>query len=303
MNLTLRQLRAFVQVARHGGFTAAARHLHLTQSATSLLVRELEGQLGVQLLDRTTRQVSITDAGSEFLQSAERILADVDHAVTNTLGLVEKRRGRIAVATTPLFAATLLPEVIAQFRQTYPAITVRLADLLTEQIVRQVQSGEADFGIGTFLGLDAEIDRVALFHDKLGVLLTSGSPLASRRRLNWADLAGQPLIAMSHASAFRPLIDQALQRAGISLAPRFEVGYMGTAIGLVEAGLGVSVLPAYTGSLVRSDKVRFRVLQNPVVTREVTLVRRAGRSLSPAATAFRDCLAAHCARMRRLSHS
>ncbi|MGH8459817.1 MAG: LysR family transcriptional regulator, partial [Nevskiales bacterium] len=84
MNVTLRQLRAFVEVVRSSGFTAAALKLHLTQSAASLLVRDLEAHLGVQLVDRTTRRISVTDAGSEFLLRAERILADVEHAVAET---------------------------------------------------------------------------------------------------------------------------------------------------------------------------------------------------------------------------
>ena len=105
-NITLRQLRAFVEVVRSAGFTAAARKLHLTQSATSLLVRELETQVGLQLIDRTTRQVALTEAGQEFLERAERILMDVDLAVANAQDLVHKRRGRVSIATSPLLAAT-----------------------------------------------------------------------------------------------------------------------------------------------------------------------------------------------------
>lgn len=295
MNVTLRQLRAFVQVARSGGFTPAARKLHLTQSATSLLVRELETQLGLQLLDRTTRRVSITDAGSEFLLSAERILSDVEQAVSNARGLVEKRRGSVTVATTPLLAATFLPQVVAQFQETHPAITVRLADLLTDQIVRLVQSGDADFGVGVFPRAEAELQRVPLFHHSLGVMVPSDWPLAKRRRnLTWADLAEQPMIAMSRSSGFGALIDPVLHQAGLVVKPRFEVGFIGTAIGLAEAGLGVTVVPAYAGLLVRSSRVRFRVLHDPVVNREVELITRPGRSMSPGAMAFRDSLAARC---------
>lgn len=143
MNVTLRQLRAYVEVVRSGGFTAAARKLHLTQSATSLLVQELEAQLGIQLVDRTTRRVAPTDAGSEFLFNAERILADVEHTLADTQDLVLKRRGRITIATTPLLASTFLPEAIAQFQESHPGITVRLADLPTENIMRMVQGGDA----------------------------------------------------------------------------------------------------------------------------------------------------------------
>ncbi len=295
MNVTLRQLRAYVEVVRSGGFTAAAKKLHLTQSATSLLVQELEAQLGIQLVDRTTRKVAPTDAGVEFLSSAERILADVEQTLADTQDLVLKRRGRITVATTPLLASTFLPDAIAQFQESHPGISVRLADLPAENIVRMVQSGDADMGFGAFPNLDADLQRMPLLRHPLGVMLPSNSPLAKRRaNLTWADLAGQPMIAMTQASGFHMLIDPLLSQAGLPARPKFEVGYLGTAVGLAEAGLGVTVVPAYVGLLLRSSRARFRILHKPVVQREIELIVRSGRSLSPGAMAFRDCLVSRC---------
>jgi len=295
MNVTLRQLRAFVEVVRCAGFTAAARKLHLTQSATSLLVRELESQLGLPLVDRTTRQIALTDAGREFLDSAERILADVEHAVANTQDLVQKRRGRVTVATTPFLAGNFLPEVIAPFPDRHPAIRVRVADLSTEQIVRVVDSGDADIGFGVFPQMDVALERAVMLRHSLGVMVPSGWPLAQRRRrLNWADLEGQPLIGLATAGGFRSLVDPLLHREGVPRVPRFEVGHMSTAVGMVEAGLGVTVVPAYVGALVRSTRARFRELHEPVVHRHVELVWRAARSLSPGAEAFRACLVERC---------
>ncbi len=299
MNVTLRQLRAFVEVVRCGGFTAASKKLYLTQSATSLVVRELEAQLGLQLLDRSTRRLSMTEAGSEFLQSAERILADVELAVTNAQDLVEMRRGRITVATTPVLGATLLPEVIAQFQQSHPAIMVRMLDLPIEQIVHQVLSGEADFGVGVFPSLDVELDRIPLLVHSMGALVPIEWPLAKRRReLTWADLAEQPLIVMARSSGYRTLVDPFLHEAGINVQPRFEVHYLWSAIGLAEAGLGITVVPAYASLLVRSNRVRLRVLHDPLVQRKIEFVTRPGRSLSPAALAFRECLEKRCASLQ-----
>lgn len=295
VNITLRQLRAFVEVARNGGFTAAARKLHLTQSATSLLVRELEHQLGLQLIDRTTRQIALTDAGSEFLSGAQRILADVEQAVAGTQDLLQRRRGRVTVATTPMLAASFMPSVIAEFQSTHPGITVRLADVPAEQVVRLVQGGEADLGFGVFSRADSDLQRSALLRHRMGAMMPSSWPLATRKRnLTWADLAGQPLVAMSQSSGFQALIDPHLHKNGTVVEPRFEVGYLGTAVGLVEAGLGITIVPAYVGQLLRSTRVRFRPLHNPVVERDIELVMRSGRSLSPGAAAFRDCLAARC---------
>ena len=295
MNITLRQMRAFVEVVRSGGFTAAAPKLHLTQSATSLLVRELESQLGLQLVDRSTRKLSLTEAGREFLLSAERILADVDQAIAETQELVLKRRGRITIATTPLLAASFLPDTIAQFQLTHPAISVKVADLPSEQIVRRVLSGDVDFGFGAFVDAEPQLDRVPLLTHRLGVIVPSTWALAKRKRdLKWADLEGQPMIAMVHASGLRALIDLPLHQAGVPVKPRYEVAFLGTAVGLAEAGLGVTIVPSYVGMLLKSRRVRFRTLYSPVVHRNIDLISRVGRSLSPGAAAFRDCLAARC---------
>jgi DNA-binding transcriptional LysR family regulator len=291
MNLTLRQMRAFVAVTRQGSFTSAARALSLTQSAVSALVRDLEEQLGLTVLDRTTRRVTLTDAGTHLLQLAERVLRDVETAVTEAKGLLDKSLGRIVVAASPLSAATLLPKMISRFAQLYPKVSVELHDVLTDQILHGVRSGSADIGVGTFEKSPTELELSTLYEDVLGVVLPSSSPLAKRKTLRWRDLEGQATIALSRASAFRPLIDSVMASQSVALGPcRFEVGYMGTAVALAEAGLGISVLPERTAALIRTPGVCFRRLTAPVVTQPMTLVTRAGRTLSPAAMAFVECL-------------
>ena len=291
MNLTLRQMRAFVAVTRQGSFTAAARELNLTQSAVSALVRDLEEQLGLAVLDRTTRRVTLTDAGNHLLQLADRVLRDVETAVTEAKGLLDKSLGRVVVAASPLAAATLLPRMIARFAQRYPKISVELHDVLTDQILHSVRAGSADIGIGTFVRSPTELELSTLYEDELGAVLPVSSPLADRKSLRWRDLEGETIIALSRSSAFRPLIDSVLASQGITVGPRrFEVGYMGTAVALAEAGLGISVLPERAAALIRTRGACFRRLTAPVVMQPVTLVTRAGRTLSPAATAFVECL-------------
>jgi len=295
MNVTIRQLRAFVEVARSGGFTAAARKLHLTQSATSLLLRELEGQLGLSLLDRTTRQVFLTEAGHDFLASAERILADLESAVSNARDLLQLRRGRVTVATSPFLAATLLPKVIARFQAAHPAVTVRVIDRSTEQALRMVDSGDADFGFGVFPQIKREFERSVLLRHKLGAMVPAQWPLAGKTQgATWNELAGLPLIGLVASSGFRNLIDPLLARQGVDFDLRYEVDQLATAIGMVEAGLGATIVPAYVGALRRSTRARFVPLKNPVVQRDVETIRRAGRSLSPGAAAFEACLVASC---------
>ncbi len=291
MGITLRQLEAFIQVARQKSFTRAAGELHLTQSATSALVKELESQLGLLLLDRTTRSVELTLAGAEFRTRAVRILGDVAHAVAESRDLLAVRRGQVSIAASPLASTTFLPGAIAAFIAIHPYIDVELHDVLTEDIVEQVRNGTAEIGVGTFEESVSEVTLVTLFEDRLGVVLPAKGILSRKRRLTWRDIATEPRIDLTSTSAFRPLVDGVY--TSLRMVPakaRFEVGSMGTAVALAEAGLGISILPERAAALIRNDAVRWRTLHDPAVTRASTLVTRAGRSLSPGAQAFVDLL-------------
>jgi DNA-binding transcriptional LysR family regulator len=292
MNLSLRQLRAFALIGRLGSFTEAAKHLHLTQSATSGLLRELERQLGIKLLDRNTRSATLTAAGQEFLLHAQRILADVAQAVASAQGLASKTRGRVTVAASPLVSASLLPQVIREFAARHPQVEIVIYDVLTNAIIDHVRSGAAELGVGTFPTSHTELEFQTLFEDRLGVVLPPKLRLGSRRGVAWSDLHDQANIALTPGSAFRPLIDSTFRNLGVVMpAPRLEVGYMGTAVAMVEAGLGICVLPERAAALIRRGKARWMPLTQPRVTQTATLAKRAGKSLSPAASAFAAVLA------------
>src|SRR5690349_14399825 len=147
MNVTVRQLRAFIAVADAGSFTDGAKRLHLTQSALSLLVKELEEELGVRLLDRSTRRTKLSAAGSDFYPLAAKVLEDLESAVASTRELRDKQRGNVRVACTLLYAAALMPPILASYRSEYPGVRVRMLDSLNEGVLARVASGEADFGV------------------------------------------------------------------------------------------------------------------------------------------------------------
>jgi DNA-binding transcriptional LysR family regulator len=288
MNISLRQLEAFLAVSQLEGFTRAAERLHLTQSAVSLLVRELENQLSVRLFDRTTRAVGLTDAGRELYPFAEKAIADLQAGIDNTRDLLAKKKGRVVLGAPPLLASHLLPPVIARFGESYPGVAVSLRDLLADEIVARVASGEVDFGIGTFHRLEEDLEIQTLARDSLILVAPRKHALARKRKLRWRDLEATPLIALDRHSGLRHLVDRTLEAAGSDPRPAYEVSFITTAIGMVEAGLGIAVLPSYSLLSTRHFRVETRLLEEPVVEREIALVSRAGRSLSPAAESFAE---------------
>lgn len=293
MNVTLRQLQGFRTIAELGSFTRAAQRLQMAQPALSLSIRELETELRIRLFDRTTRRVELTAAGQEFLQSTEKLIADLELSIRNVRDLTDRKRGRLTIAAPPLLAAMIVPAAIADYMKAFPGIEVRLVDTQTDIIVAKVQSGEVDCGIGTFAENEEGIRSEALLEDALSVWCSLDSLLAKSPRVKWSELQAWPLIMMTRASNIRSIVERACDAAGHAPRPAFEVSQMTTAIMLVEAGLGVAALPKYIWSFARSRKVIARALIEPQVRRKVSFIQSDSRSLSPAADGFTRFLRKH----------
>lgn len=287
MNITLRQLQAFKTVAEFGSFTRAADRLKVAQPALSLSIRELERELNLRLFDRTTRRVELTGAGREFLQSADKLLADLDQAVRNAQDLSERKRGRIVIAAPPLLAAMIAPGAIAEYNTAFPGIDIGLVEGSNDQILEKLRSGEADCAIGTFDDREDGIRREILAQDVLTLFCPPSHPLAKQKRVRWRDLRDHRLILLTRDSNIRVLIDRTLSELGENTGkPLYEVSQMTTAIMLVEAGLGPAVLPSYIWSFARDRQIVSRPLVEPQVNRPIALIHAESRSLSPAAEAF-----------------
>lgn len=164
--MTLRQLHAFVLVCQLGGFSRAAERMHITQSAVTLLIKQLEATLGVILFDRTTRVLRLTWAAEAALPIAERILRNRDLLKDSLHALTDRSSGVVALAVTVGVAAALIPRVVAAFRMQYPKITVVLQDLSPDQLILMTLAEEVEFSIGN---LDEEVpDSRAREHDQVG---------------------------------------------------------------------------------------------------------------------------------------
>ncbi len=286
MNITLRQIRAFVATATHGRFVLAARHLHVTQSALSMLVRDLEAEMGVRLFDRHTRMVRLTGAGEEFLPVARKTLADLENAVGQSRASAALKRGRVSVASSTVLGATLLPWAISRFCARHPGIVVILRDVAEEEVRPLVRQRAVDLGVGTALDPDPELDEQPLFEDRLTLLCPRDHPLAGRRAATWKGLAAYPLIVLHAGSPLRTMIDRTFAQAGIVVTPAFEVEFSSTAISMVAAGLGVAPLPLNAREVSPRVRVKAVALEQPVVPRRVAVFTRADTRAPAAAQAF-----------------
>jgi DNA-binding transcriptional LysR family regulator len=290
MNVELRQLRAFIVVARFGSFTRAAELLNLSQPALTVQIRQLEQALGLKLFDRNTRTVELTRMGRDLLPVLTRLLGEVDQVVSTTREMAAVKYGIVRVAALPSVAATLLPPLIARFRRRYPQVQVTIRDSVVERINTMVRDETVDLGIGSELDADAALVTVPLFEDEMRAVVPTGHALAREEEVTLEGLIGEPLILMDTSSSVRRLTDRAFADLGHLVTPAYEPTYMSTAVGLVRAGLGIAILPSSAIELELEPGLPSLRITNPHLRRPITLTLKAGRSLPPAAEAFRAML-------------
>ena len=297
MNPTLRQMRALVAVARTGSFTLAAERLHVTQSALSGLIKELEAALGIKVVERSTRRMQLSEVGRELLPLFDKMLQDLDGAMQDLASRKALKKGVVRVAAPQMMACTLLPQAIAAYRHAFPDVQVRLVDCAVEQVAARVLTGEVDCGIGPERDATAEIASRALFEMPFVLVFPEGHPLQKRRRLRWADVDLYPFIALQGQFTERLLHDLLHDPHAAPAQHRLEpvnvVTFMTTALAMVSAGLGVTVCLPYAQPMVRQYGLHMRRLHEPELTRRFFVHTRSGREASPAAASFIDFLSGY----------
>ncbi len=290
MSITLRQMRAFVALAQTGSFTDAAASLHVTQSALSGLIKELEQTLGVQVVNRSTRKVGLAEVGREFYPLAARLLQDLDGALDTIADLKALKRGLVRIAAPQLMSASVLPEVIAGFKREYPDIEIRLLDCMVEHVIPKIHSGEVDFAVGPEREYSADIEATTLFEIPFVVVFRGDHPLRKKKRVTWDDALCYPVVALKGEFTHRLRVDLHESLQGAALNPTNEVGFMTTAFAMVSAGLGVTTCLPYASNLIRLHQLQSRPLLDPVIRRKFLVYTRRDRPLSPAAQRFSEYL-------------
>ncbi|MCR5868912.1 LysR family transcriptional regulator [Aquincola sp. J276] len=291
IHFDLNDLLAFRAVAELNNFRRAAEAVHISQPAFSRRIEKLEEALGVRLLDRTTRRVSLTAVGRDFARKVQQILDELDSTLLGIRGVAATRMGEVTIACVPSTVYYYLSRVIQRYREAYPKIRVKVLDASANAVLDAVSRGEADFGLNFIGAQEPDIEFSPLLEERFVAACRRDHALARKRRVTWQELAAFDFIAVSKSSGNRLLLDQAL--AGVHGRPQavYEAQHVTTLLGLVEAGLGVAAVPSMAMPGKDHPLLVSIPLEEPVVTRHVGLIRRRGRSLSPAAQQLFDFFA------------
>lgn len=276
----LRHIRGFLAVAQCGNFTRASIALGVSQPALTVQIQQLEESLGVTLLDRNKRSVTLTQAGEEMLGPLERILADVEAIMGAGRDHAELRRGTVTVAAVPSLAATLVATSLAHFCRAYPGISVRLRD--SRGIIDLVKGGQADIGIGGDTRRDPGVAVEALYAEPICVFVPKGHVLAARRHVALADVAQYPVIMPERHGSLRTILQRALDQRRIHLGRVHETNHLTTTMGLVHAGLGVGILPRRALECFPTSDIACVPIGDPPLERHVVIATPVGRTQSPA---------------------
>lgn len=290
MNVSVKQLRAFVAVAETGSFAQACEQLNISQPALSMAVKNLEDEVGGSLFLRSTRSLSLSPEGSAFLPTAQRLLRDWSDAFTDLQRLYSLQQGKLTIAAMPSFASTRLPAVLATYRQQFPNIDIAVRDIVMEELIEAVRAGRVELGVA-FEPDDSEgLEFEALFTDRFVAVLPEAHPLLARSRLRIKDLLGDTVITLNRGSSTRRWTEDAFARESLSPPAIFEAFQLTTVGAMVAAGLGVALVPALCEGQMYQLGARCKPISGRCIERRVGIIRRRRQQLSSAAVAMRALL-------------
>jgi|SRR5579862_1635818 len=286
MELNLRHARAYVCVAQLRSFTRAAELLHISQPALTVQIRKLEETLRCRLLDRNSRSVELTRIGRELLPTLRRTLQETDAILANTHAQSSGRLGTVRVASLPSFAASFLPDAILACSKRSPGLGFVVRDAVAGRVEQLVRNEEVDLGITGDNLADNEVDVLHQVQDRLCLVYPANHRIGQRRSIKLKDIIDLPLVLTDPATSVRAVVDRAFLALGRVPVMACETTYMMTAVAMVRAGLGVTILPALAREIRAERGLVSRPIDDPAFARKVSIIKKRNRTLPPAAEAF-----------------
>jgi len=285
-DLSSRQLKAVLTLAEQRSFIAAATALRISQPALTRTIKQVERTLGVPLFLRTSRQVRITPAGREFVALAERLLGDLHIGVESLRGREGRPAGQVVVSSVHSLSRALQRTIMEEYEKQFPRTQVHLREGIHGDVLDDVGSGVADFGVGYVDGLPKNLLGATLAVERLHVILPATSPLSARSQFDIHALNGVALVSFPPDSRTRRLVDRAAAASGFALRYVMTVNRLPTLIDLVGNGIGLAILPSSEHEVARTHRLISRPLVGPRLASRLGLILLRNRELAPPAAAL-----------------
>jgi DNA-binding transcriptional LysR family regulator len=282
-DLSSNELRAVVAVAEYRSFVAAAASLKISQPALTRRIKQVEQELRVTLFSRSTRHVSVTEAGKRFASHAERLLKDLKISADNAREVAKSPRGQVVVSSVLSLANAILPALIAGYNRRFPAVEIHLREGLHNAVRDDVRSGLADFGVGYVDDPPSAFATEKLGVEALYLVMPADHPIAGRRSIELHDLVEMPFVSFPSESRTRRTIDGAAATAGLSFNYVMTANRLPTLHGLVRNRVGLAVVPASERPAGNDKELASRPLIGRRLSCQIGVMRLRERELSPAA--------------------
>lgn len=300
MHVNSRQLVAFLEVVRLRSFSKAAEQIPMSQSGMSMLIRDLEEQIGARLFDRNPRSVTLTDAGRGLMPVAQRIVQDLKSLGSLIEGSEAATRSRLDVAATPMVSMSLLPDLVRDFSLSHPQISLSVADVDVNAVRQRVLDGEADIGLGFFVRPAVGLMRRPLCKFRLMCISPPESRIGRRRQArSWSSLSELALIGLPPDNPIQSLVESHLPQIQRVQGQRQSVNLIGTVIAMVRAGLGHAVIPSFAIDECKRHGLEISMLSAPEVYLDLYLISRRGTRPKHAAQEFASRIETAAARLTK----
>lgn len=284
------QLAAVLAVAEYRSFIAASSALQTSQPALTRTIKRVEDVLGVRLFERSTRHVSLTQAGLEFVAVAQRITNDLRITATSMRELAEQNRGQVIVSSIMSVTNSKLPGIVAQYNEMYPGIEVHLRGGIHGVVNEDVRSGVADFGINYLQDTSSNLSSTRLGSEWFEVVAPPTHPIIQRYKgtVPFSALSEHRLISMPADSQTRRVLDATAVAHGVHLNHSVIVSHIPTLMSIVRAGTGLGVAPSSSAKCDLAQGLVVLKIADPTISLDIGLVTLRDRALSPAATGMME---------------
>jgi LysR family hydrogen peroxide-inducible transcriptional activator len=291
--MELHQLRYFCAVADTGSFSRAAEQSHVAQPSLSQQILKLEDELGARLFDRLGRTVRLTEVGKAFLLRARAVLREVEAARGDVVESKESIAGSVTVGAIPTVAPYLLPRILTAFSKKFPQAQLTVIEEITPVLLDRLRAGTADVAILALPLRGHEFDVFPLLTEPLFAVLPKKHALAHRRSISLKDVRKEPFLLLRDGHCFRENAVAACDRARVHPQVIFESGQFSSLLGMVGAGMGVSLIPQM--AVDKKSACRYVSISDPEATRTIGAVVLRGRSLTKTNLGFLSLLRQSCA--------
>lgn len=261
--MDIRQLMYFIEVAKHQSFTKASRSLHVSQPSLSKMVKGLEDELDVVLIDRSARQITLTDAGEIVFKQAQKVVNGLDDLSASLYDVMNLKKGKIKIGLPPVISTLFFPTIIAEFQRAYPDVTVKLAEDGAKKVEQKVLDGEVDVGFVLLPVNEEKFDVVPFVQQEIKLLVHEDHPLADRDVVDLIELKDDPFLLLSKEFTLNGRTIEVCISEGFTPKIAYESSQWDFIVGMVEKNLGVTLLPKLICDRVKDAPVKMISLTNP----------------------------------------